>query len=222
MEQWKGKIAVVTGASSGIGRQILLDLANAGMIAIGLARNKERILEIAKKNKNASERIFAHKCDLTRVASIKAAFRWIEVAFGVVHVLINNAGSKKIAETLSDRITHSEIQAIINCNFSGLVICTREAYGLMLKHTDAAFIVNVNSILGQGSAHSFFRFMNVYSAAKQAVRQHTHVIRQDLAVAGNTRIRVSVSSRLEGDFNNYTLTHHTEHQPWTCNYGNDE
>lgn len=90
MDKWKGKIAVVTGASVGIGEAIVKDLANKGITVIGLARRPEKIEEYAKELSEGQ--IFSYKCDVSDLESIKSAFHWIEEKFGVINILINNAG----------------------------------------------------------------------------------------------------------------------------------
>jgi NADP-dependent 3-hydroxy acid dehydrogenase YdfG len=90
MDKWKGKIACVTGASVGIGEAIVKDLAKNGIIVIGLARRPEKIEEFAKEVKDGQ--IFAYKCDVSDLESVKSAFKWIEEKFGCLHILINNAG----------------------------------------------------------------------------------------------------------------------------------
>lgn len=92
MEMWKGKLAVVTGASAGIGAAIIEDLANAGINVVGLARRVEKIDEIIKNIGCTSGEIHAYQCDVSDLQSIKAAFEWIEGKFGSINILINNAG----------------------------------------------------------------------------------------------------------------------------------
>ncbi|XP_063696874.1 farnesol dehydrogenase-like [Culicoides brevitarsis] len=190
MDYWKDKIAVVTGASAGIGAQILTDLAKSGLIVIGLARRVEKIQEIAEANKPA--KIFARECDISEVASIEAAFKWITETFGKVHIIINNAAAPtKPGETLSPALSHEEITRAINTNLTGLVICTREAYKLMMNHDENAYIINMNSVRGHVSPIVQMNFTSVYSATKFAVTNHTETIRLDLGLAGNKRIRVT-------------------------------
>lgn len=191
LDYWKGKIAVVTGASAGIGAQILRDLANAGITVIGLARRIDRIKEIADETN--SKNIYSRECDVSCVKSIEGAFEWIDKTFGKVHIIINNAAAPtKPGETLDPDLPHDEITNAINTNFTGLVICTREAYKLMLKHDEYAYIINMNSVRGHVSPILQMNFTSVYSATKFAVTNHTETIRLDLGAVKNKRIRVTV------------------------------
>lgn len=192
MEYWKDKIAVVTGASAGIGAQIVRDLAKVGITVIGLARRVECIEQIADENKTLTGKIIGRECDISSVASIETAFKWIDTTFGKVHIIINNAAApSKPGETLSPDLPHDEITMAINTNLTGLVICTREAYKLMLKHDEYAYIINMNSVRGHVSPIVQMNFTSVYSATKFAVTNHTETIRLDLGAAGNRRIRVT-------------------------------
>lgn len=115
MERWIGKVAVVTGASAGIGAVVSKDLVTAGLIVIGLARRVDRI-EVnniqniifsvllvlvlfqalkADLNEDVRDQLHAYKCDVSQEKSIQEAFEWIEKKFGVIHILINNAGVTK-------------------------------------------------------------------------------------------------------------------------------
>lgn len=197
MEYWKGKIAVVTGASSGIGAQTLLDLAKSGLTVIGLARRVEKINAIAIANPDLSNQIHAHECDVSNIDSIIRAFKWIEDKFHVVHILINNAGRTVKGQTLDLGLSHDQLKATIDTNLTGLVICTREAFRLMEKHEDLCYIININSILGHISYKAEFNETNIYSATKFGVTSHTEYVRLELVHKGNKRVRLTVRITIE-------------------------
>ena len=92
MEKWQGKIAVVTGASAGIGAAIVRDLAKAGINVIALARRIEKLEALKDELKGAPGKVTALRCDVSNKASVEATFKTIEERFGVVNILINNAG----------------------------------------------------------------------------------------------------------------------------------
>lgn len=89
---WKGKLAVVTGASAGIGAAIVEELAKAGINVVGLARRVSLIDEVIQNIGTTPGKVYAYHCDVSDLQSIKAAFKWIEEKFGSMNILINNAG----------------------------------------------------------------------------------------------------------------------------------
>ncbi|XP_037037368.1 farnesol dehydrogenase-like [Bradysia coprophila] len=187
MDKWKGKVAVVTGASSGIGAAVVKDLANMGVNVIGLARRHEMVEEISENLKNADGKVYARQCDISDMNSLKETFNWIGEQFSEIHILINNAGVSTYENILdpSDEMTR-RINNVIDTNFTGLVHCTREAFKYM---KDYGIIVNVASILD--SIVPFPNPSSIYPAAKHAVRAFSEIIRQELVLNGNDKIRVS-------------------------------
>lgn len=92
MLKWKGKVAVVTGASNGIGAQIFTDLAKQDITVIGLARNVDKIKQLIVDADLPASTAYAYRCDVSDMESVKDAFSWIEKKFGSIHILVNNAG----------------------------------------------------------------------------------------------------------------------------------
>jgi NADP+-dependent farnesol dehydrogenase len=191
MEKWCGKIAVVTGASAGIGEAIIKDFARNGITVIGLARRSEKIEEIAKNLGETSGKIYARKCDISDLSSLKETFKWIEEKFGFIHILVNNAAIANMGKILDegDDVTE-KLNATINTNLTGLVHCTREAVRLIKKSEDYGLIVNINSVLGHVIPFSGAR-MNLYAPTKYAITAVSEVLRQELIVSNNEKIRVS-------------------------------
>lgn len=190
MEKWKGKIAVVTGASSGIGAAIAKDLVNHGLIVIGLARRVEKIDELAAEMKDSSGKIYSKKCDIGDLNSIKEAFKWIEEKFQKIHILINNAGISYYADVLDPSDERTErLNEVINVNFTGLVHSTREAFKLMSVDDDYGIVINVGSIMD--ALVPFPNPSSIYPATKHAVRALSEIIRQELIVRNNDKIRVA-------------------------------
>ncbi|XP_055536152.1 farnesol dehydrogenase-like [Wyeomyia smithii] len=187
MERWAGKVAVVTGASSGIGAAIAKALANAGMVVIGLARRVERVEEL-KKDLPASVKgsLHAAKCDVSKEEDILKTFAWIEKKFGGVDVLINNAGILRDT-TLAEADTQ-KIREVLDTNVMGLVICSREAYQSMKKRSVDGHIIHINSVAGHMVPN--FPRLNIYPASKHAVTAITETMRQELRTEG-TKIKVT-------------------------------
>lgn len=196
MEKWRGKVAIVTGASSGIGATFVRDLANNGIHVIGLARRHERILDIANKLGETPGKIYAYKCDVSDLQSIKDTFKMIEEKFGAVHILVNNSGCIRNIKILSDDDVSEEVEDVIRTNFNGLVHVSREAYKLMKKSNDYGFICNINSNLGHRVPFPFDKNLshNVYQGSKFAVTATSEVMRQELICEDNDKIRVTVSN----------------------------
>lgn len=90
MDQWKGKVALVTGASVGIGADTAIALANAGMTVVGISR-RAPMIEALNVKVTGEGKILARKCDLFIETDILSVFEWIENELGGVDVLINNA-----------------------------------------------------------------------------------------------------------------------------------
>ncbi|XP_063709590.1 farnesol dehydrogenase-like [Culicoides brevitarsis] len=191
MDYWKGKVAVVTGASAGIGAEIIRDFAKAGINVVGLARRNERVEEIAKEMANAPGKIHAIKCDISNLDCIAKAFAEIEAKFKIVHILVNNAGMMRYGNFFDENLPFEKIQQTIDLNISGLAKCTREAYKLMQKHGDNCYIVNINSIVGHMTPNAALSCLNIYGPTKHAVTTLTTQIRQELNFAGNRRIKIT-------------------------------
>lgn len=199
VDKWIGKVAVVTGASSGIGSAIFRDFARNGIKVVGLARRSEKVEALIGELNESSGKAFARKCDVSDPQSVTEAFKWIESKFGVVHILINNAGVCKNANILDDgEEAFRKMNEVIDTNIRGLTQCTREAFRLMKKSDDFGLIVNINSIAGHSVPFMDFS-ANVYAPTKFAVTAITEVIRQELVVAGNKKVRVAVS----GNFHSF-------------------
>lgn len=93
MERWNGRVAAVTGASSGIGAAICQELVKAGMIVCGLTRRKDKVEQLRLSLFGAEGQLNAVECDITNEQSVKQAYTWIERTYGGVDLLINNAGA---------------------------------------------------------------------------------------------------------------------------------
>lgn len=194
MNKWSGKIAVVTGASAGIGAAIAVELAKHNITVVGLARRKDRIEALAKENKNLPGKIHAVECDVTKAESITAAFDWVEKKLGGVDILVNNAGTYRKANALDLDVPDDSLTLTIETNFTGLLLCTRRAFKTM-QNRPLGYIININSIAGHMTANALPPAfgLNIYGATKHAVTNTTEVFRMELATADNRKIRVSVS-----------------------------
>lgn len=92
MERWAGRVAVVTGASSGIGQAICTELVKHGMIVCGLTRRVDKVEQLRLTLFGSEGQLNAVDCDITNEESVKRAYTWIEKTKGGIDLLINNAG----------------------------------------------------------------------------------------------------------------------------------
>ena len=93
MNRWEGRVAIVTGASAGIGADIAKQLAIEGLQVVGLARRKERIDQLAKElPKNCKGKLYGYKCNISDEKEANEAFAWVEKLLGGISVMVNNAG----------------------------------------------------------------------------------------------------------------------------------
>ncbi|XP_062558603.1 farnesol dehydrogenase-like [Armigeres subalbatus] len=188
MDRWVGKVAVVTGTSSGIGAAIAKDLAKAGLVVVGFARRVERTEALKDElPTEAKERLHAVKCDVSKEEDILKSFKWVEEKFGGVDVLINNAGVLRQTDLLEADNTQ-KLQEVLDTNVLGLVLCSREAYQSMKKRSVDGHIIHINSVAGHIVPN--FPQLNIYSASKHAVTAITETMRNELRSAG-TKIKVT-------------------------------
>lgn len=193
MDRWANKTAVVTGASSGIGAAIVIDLVKAGMNVVGLARRVERVNELQNRiPSHCKGKLYAIRCDITKENDIKAAFEWVEQNTGGVDVLVNNAGIMNQVN-LIDENNSDAIRSTIDTNLMGPVLCTREAFQSMRKRGVDGHIIMINSTLG----HKVFYLVgqtastNIYPPTKFGITAMTEVLRQEFQSFG-TKIKVTV------------------------------
>lgn len=188
MQRWQGKVALVTGASSGIGEAMVRRLVEEGLQVIGLARRYNKIKEIAESLKNSTGTLHAFKCDISQEEDILRAFQWTETNFGSIHLLINNAGVLG-KSSLCDGKT-DDWKKVFDTNVLGLSVATREAIKNMRKYNVDGDIIHIGSISG----HFIMNLpVHVYYASKHAVTVMTEVIRKELVSLGS-KIRVTVSN----------------------------
>lgn len=189
-EKWVSKVAVVTGASAGIGASVFRDFAKAGIITIGLARRAEKVDELIKELGNV--KAYAYKCDISSSDSVTETFKAIEEKFGVVNILVNNAGIARSANVLDENPESlKKMNEILDTNVRGLTYCSREAYRLMKKSDDYCMIININSAVGHQIPFIGFS-LSMYGASKYAVTALTETMRQEMILQENNKIRVSV------------------------------
>ncbi|XP_030600420.1 dehydrogenase/reductase SDR family member 11-like [Archocentrus centrarchus] len=192
MERWRGRVALVTGASVGIGAAIAVELVRCGMKVVGCARDVGKIQKLSAECQSAGHPgvLVPFKCDLTKEEDILSMFAAIKEQHKGVDVCINNAGLAH-PELLINGKT-SGWKNMMDVNVLALSICTREAYQSMKeRNVDDGHIININSICGHRVVPN--ANLHFYTATKYAVTALTEGLRQELR-AENTHIRATCIS----------------------------
>lgn len=194
MDRWSKKVAVVTGASAGIGAAVAVELTKQNMIVIALARRVQRLEQLHEKIPIGSPgALHIRQCDVTKEDEVKFTFDWIKTTFGGIDVLVNNAGVTRTMN-LIDVDNTKAIREVVDTNIMGVVFCTREAFQSMKSRNVDGHIIMINSIAGHsvpflvGVLPSF----NIYPGTKHAITAMTEVLRQEFQTQG-TRTKVTVS-----------------------------
>jgi NAD(P)-dependent dehydrogenase (short-subunit alcohol dehydrogenase family) len=176
----QGKVAVITGASSGIGAALAQRLGREGVNMILGARRKERLDQVASAARAASGSsadVLAAPCDITERAEAEHLVETAMKEFGRLDILVNNAGRGHFASV--EETTDETIRSMFAVNVFPLWYTTRPAVRQMRKQGNG-HIINVASIAGKIG----FPFNSAYVAAKHAVVGFTHALRLELAETG--------------------------------------
>ena len=167
------RVAVVTGAGSGVGRAAAVALAEAGMSVVLTGRRAERLAETAALM--PADTAFPVVADVTDEASVTSLFAAAVRRFGRVDVLFNNAGAGAPA-TRIDEVTLADWQAVVDVNLTGVFLCARQAFRQMAaQDPPGGRIINNGSI----SAHVPRPHAAAYTATKHAVTGLTRQIALD-------------------------------------------
>ena len=181
MGKLKNKVAVVTGASKGIGADIAKGLAAEGAaVVVNYASSKEGADRVVNEIKAGNGKAIAVQADVAKEADVKRLFDETTKAFGQVDILVNNAGIYQFAAL--DEITEEHFHRMFNTNVLGLLLATREA----AKH----FNGGGGSVINVGSAVTELHppTSAVYTATKGAVDAITLVLANEL---GPRKVRVN-------------------------------
>lgn len=178
----KGQVAVVSGASSGLGQQMALAFARQGASLAILARRIERLEEFKPKLiKAGAEKVVAYKCDVTDTDIINSVAREVEKEFGKVDILLNCAGSSKDKGVLE--MNDEEWDFTIATDETSVFKMTR-AFGNIMKKNKYGRIINIASmygLVGNTEIHTV-----AYHASKGAVVNFTRAVAAELATDGIT------------------------------------
>lgn len=195
----EGQVAVVTGASRGIGRAVAIALAAVGaQVVVNYARSSSAADEVVAEIASGGGSAVAIQADVSQAEQVDALISGTLEKFGRVDILVNNAGITR--DTLLLRMKPEDWQAVIDLNLTGVFLCTRAVAKIMLKQRSGR-IINIASVAGQmgnpGQAN--------YSAAKAGVIGFTKTVAKELASRGVTANAVApgfIETDMTGDLNN--------------------
>jgi 3-oxoacyl-[acyl-carrier protein] reductase len=141
-----GRVALVTGASQGIGRSCALKLASTGAAVALAARNQEKLNELVREITGAGGKAAAFTVDVSDEAQIKSACKAAITQFGKIDILVNNAGITR--DQLVVRMKRSDWDAVLSTNLTSAYLCIQQVIGSMLKQRWGR-IINIASVFGQ-------------------------------------------------------------------------
>jgi len=175
----KGRVALVTGASSGLGTQFARALADNGAAVALVARRAERLADMKTAIEAAGGRAIAVEADVTDRAAMARAFDVAEKAFGTVTILVNNAGIAQ-SSTRAVEVTPEEWREVLSVDLDAVFYNAQEAARRMLAAKQPGAIINIASVLGFGVSKG----VAAYATAKAAVVQVTKALAVELAFKG--------------------------------------
>ena len=173
-----GRVALVTGASSGLGARFAEVLAENGASVVLAARRADRLAALKARIEKSGGRALVAEADVRDRAAMRAAFDAAEQAFGTVTILVNNAGV--VSSGRAVELAEEEWRRILSTNLDAVFFCAQEAARRMLAAGTGGAIVNIASVLGFGVDKGVI----AYATAKAGVIQLTKALALELAFKG--------------------------------------
>ena len=158
------KVAVIVGASSGIGVQVAKALANEGANVAILARRYDKLKEVAKEIETLGVKALPVKCDVTSEEEVKNAVNSIIKEYGKIDILFNNAGVASMADV--DSLDENEWNRVMDTNVKGIFLMTKYVVPYM-KNNHYGKIINTSSVMSSVAAKA--APLHAYEASKSAV-----------------------------------------------------
>ncbi|HTZ96108.1 MAG TPA: 3-oxoacyl-[acyl-carrier-protein] reductase [Terriglobales bacterium] len=143
---FSGRVALITGASQGIGRACAVKLAESGATVAVAARSQEKLNELAQEIVAKGGQAVVFPVDVANEDEIKSAFKAAIAQFGKIDILVNNAGITR--DQLVMRMKRADWDAVINTNLTSAYLCIQQVIGSMLKQRWGR-IINITSVFGQ-------------------------------------------------------------------------
>jgi gluconate 5-dehydrogenase len=165
----QGKVALVTGASSGLGIEFAQGLAMAGAAVAIVARRHERLQDVARQLEGFGVRALAVQADLREEAQIETALHQIQDTLGPIDILVNNAGVAPVGR--AERHAFDKWQQALEVNLTAVFLCCQKVGQQMIERGQGGRIINISSVLGEG-ANAVHKTIG-YAATKGAVTNMT-------------------------------------------------
>ncbi len=173
-----GRVALITGASSGLGERFAETAAANGAAVVLVARRKERLEALKAKIEKAGGRALVAPADVTDRKAMVAAFDAAEKAFGTVDLLVANAGIARVTKIVD--MTESGWREVLDTNLDAVLFWSREAAKRMIAARKPGAIITISSIAGFTVAYG----LSSYHVAKAAVVQVTKALALEVARKG--------------------------------------
>ena len=197
-----GRVAMVTGASSGLGKRFAEVLAENGAAVALVARRADRLATVKDRIEAAGGRALAIEADVLERAAMTRAFDQAEKAFGTVTILVNNAGVAHSTRAVD--LTEDEWRRVVGTNLDAVFFWAQEAARRMLAAKTPGAIVNIASVLGLAVSKGTV----AYAVAKAGVVQLTKTLGLELAFKG-IRVNAIAPGWIVTDLNrDYLLSEH--------------
>jgi len=172
------RVALVTGGSGGIGREICKDLALAGFtVVINYATNKEAATQVLRDIDGLGQLAMLAECDVTDLSDVRNMFKMIAEKFGRLDVLVNNAGI--VHENLFSLTKLEDFWNVVTVNLGGVLHCCKCAIPLMVRRRQGR-IINISSIASMHGTAG----LSAYATSKAAINSLSNVLARELAPAG--------------------------------------
>jgi short-subunit dehydrogenase len=180
------KVIWITGASTGIGREIAMEFSKAGHIVVATARRKSRLVNLASEIKFAGREASAFVCNVASERSVQITAKRIREKYGKIDCLVNNAGVT-IFKSFTDTKVY-EFDYVMETNLRGAFLCMKSVLPQMLK-IKKGHIINIISV----AANTVYEDSSVYSASKAGLLALTNSLRKE-----TRRYNIKITNILPG------------------------
>jgi sepiapterin reductase len=180
------KVIWITGASTGIGREIAMEFSRAGHIVVATARRKSRLVNLVSEIKFAGREASAFVCNVASERSVQITSKRIREKYGTIDCLVNNAGVT-IFKSFTDTKVY-EFDYVMETNLRGAFLCMKSVLPQMIKNKKG-HIINIISV----AANTVYEYSSVYSASKAGLLALTNSIRKE-----TRRYNIKISNILPG------------------------